>query len=195
MPYSKIAKNWLFQPFNHPCIYNRPSLSSGKVWRALRIYNFISLFYMNVNAEIYVGLWGFFQIRLIFTAFLKNGIEGKRCAFTGNFSTREWMNYPASMKQKLTWKKYKKYVKLDKVMDLKVFMWSPDPLIQGSDQFSSMESYFWATLFRHPSVEMDLSLKIEVRDQTIWKSTQELLLICSIQMKFKSIGNFLAHEA
>ena len=27
---------------------------------------------------------------------------------------------------------------------------------------------------RHPSVEKDLCLKIEVRDQTIWKSTQEL---------------------
>ena len=26
----------------------------------------------------------------------------------------------------------------------------------------------------HPSVEMDLSLKIEVRDQTIWTSTPEL---------------------
>ena len=26
----------------------------------------------------------------------------------------------------------------------------------------------------HPSVEMDLSLKIEVHDQTIWNSTPEL---------------------
>ena len=42
----------------------------------------------------------------------------------------------------------------------------------------------------HPSVEQDLCLKIEVRDQAIWKSTPELLLICSIQMKSKYIGNF-----
>ena len=32
-----------------------------------------------------------------------------------------------------------------------------------------------ATLSTHPSVEMDLSLKIEVRDQTIWKSTTEAI--------------------
>ena len=41
-----------------------------------------------------------------------------------------------------------------------------------------------------PSLEEDLSLKIDVHDQTIWKSTPELLLICSIQMKSKYIGNF-----
>ena len=28
--------------------------------------------------------------------------------------------------------------------------------------------------WEHPSVEKDLCLKIEVRDQTIWKSTHEL---------------------
>ena len=28
--------------------------------------------------------------------------------------------------------------------------------------------------YKHPSVEMDLSLKIEVHDQTIWNSTPEL---------------------
>ena len=42
----------------------------------------------------------------------------------------------------------------------------------------------------HLSVEQDLCLKIEVRDQAILKSTPELLLICSIQMKSKYIGNF-----
>ena len=34
--------------------------------------------------------------------------------------------------------------------------------------------YFFKTYFLHPSVEKDLSLKIEVRDQAIWTSTPEL---------------------
>ena len=42
----------------------------------------------------------------------------------------------------------------------------------------------------HTSLEEDLSLKIEVHDQNIWKSTPELYLVYSIQMKSKSIENF-----
>ena len=37
-------------------------------------------------------------------------------------------------------------------------------------------------IFMHPSVEQDLCLKIEVRDQATWKSTPELFLICCIQI-------------
>ena len=33
---------------------------------------------------------------------------------------------------------------------------------------------FFTKIHDHPSVEKDLSLKIEVRDQTIWTSTPEL---------------------
>ena len=43
---------------------------------------------------------------------------------------------------------------------------------------------------RHPSMGEDLSLKIEVHEQTIWNNAPESLLFCSIQMKSKSVGNF-----
>ena len=37
-----------------------------------------------------------------------------------------------------------------------------------------LNAYFSQNSETHPSVEKDLSLKIEVRDQTIWTSTPEL---------------------
>ena len=42
----------------------------------------------------------------------------------------------------------------------------------------------------YPWAREDLSLKIDEHDQTIWKSTPELLLSYFIQMKSRSIGKF-----
>ena len=58
---------------------------------------------------------------------------------------------------------------------------------RGNAIFDLLTTYYGFDA--HPSVEEDLSLKIEVHDQTIWKSTPELYLICSIQMKSKSVGH------
>ena len=44
----------------------------------------------------------------------------------------------------------------------------------GKGPFTNLLAHTTALDRLHPSVEKDLCLKIEVRDQTIWKSTPEL---------------------